>query len=48
MLNQINRNTAWLADLAVINAQIEAHGMPAQAPRSTAKRGRIRTPLWEE
>ncbi|WP_242187186.1 hypothetical protein [Sphingomonas sp. CARO-RG-8B-R24-01] len=46
MLDQTTRTQAWLVDLAAINSEIAAHGLPA--PRRAAKRSRRRKPLWEE
>ena len=48
MLDHTIRTRNWLADLANINAEIEAHGMPAPAPRAAGKRARKLKPLWEE
>ena len=45
---QTARTQAWLADLAAIQAEIAAHGMPAPAPRTARKRARKLKPLWEE
>ncbi|WP_207774279.1 MULTISPECIES: hypothetical protein, partial [Bacteria] len=44
---QTARTQVWLAELASIQAEIEAHGMPA-APRPARKRTRKLKPLWEE
>ncbi len=44
---QTARTQAWLLDLAKIQAEIAAHGMP-EAPRPTRKRTRKLKPLWEE
>lgn len=46
MLDHTTRTQAWLADLAAINAQIDAIGLPAQ--RQSPKRARKLKPLWEE
>lgn len=46
MFDHTARTQAWLADLAAINAEIEAGGMPS--PRPTTKRTRKLKPLWEE
>ena len=46
MLNQSARTRAWLMDLAAINVEIEAAGLPA--PRRARKRARELKPLWEE
>lgn len=48
MHTQTARIQAWLAELASIQAEIAAHGMPAPAPRPAAKRTRKLRPLWEE
>ena len=48
MHTQTARNQVWLAELASIQAEIEAHGMPAPAPRPARKRTRKLKPLWEE
>jgi len=48
MLIHTIRTQAWLADLAAIQAEIEAQGMPAPAPRAARKRARKLKPLWEE
>jgi hypothetical protein len=45
---QTARIQAWLADFAIIQAEIALHGMPAPAPRPTRKRTRKLKPLWEE
>ena len=45
---QTARTQAWLAELASIQAEIAAHGMPAPAPRPAGKRTRKFKPLWEE
>ncbi len=45
---QTARTQVWLADLASIQAEIAAHGMPAPAPRGARKRARKLKPLWEE
>ena len=42
------RTQAWLAELASIQAEIAAHGIPAPAPRPAGKRTRKLKPLWEE
>ena len=42
------RTQAWLVELASIQAEIAAHGMPAPAPRAAGKRTRKLKPLWEE
>ncbi len=42
------RTQAWLEDLASIQAEIAAHGMPAPAPRAAGKRARKLKPLWDE
>ncbi|KQN90776.1 hypothetical protein ASE90_16950 [Sphingomonas sp. Leaf67] len=47
MQTQTARTQAWLADLAKIQVEIAAHGMP-EAPRPTRKRTRKLKPLWEE
>lgn len=47
MHTQTARTRAWLADLARIQAEIEANGMP-EAPRPARKRTRKIKPLWEE
>lgn len=41
------RTQVWLAELASIQAEIEANGMPA-ATRPARKRTRKLKPLWEE
>ena len=46
MFDHTARTQAWREDLAAINAEIEANGMPA--PRPTAKRTRKLKPLWEQ
>lgn len=46
MLDQLTRTQAWLADLAAINAELEAGALPT--PRPAPKRARKRKPLWEE
>ena len=45
---QTARTQAWLAELASIQAEIAAHGIPAPAPRPAGKRARKLKPLWEE
>ena len=45
---QTARTQAWLAELASIQAEIAAHGMPAPALRPAGKRTRKLKPLWEE
>ncbi|WP_380784500.1 hypothetical protein [Sphingomonas sp. R86520] len=45
---QTARTQAWLAELASIQAEIAAHGIPAPAPRPAGKRTRKLKPLWEE
>ncbi|NYI25032.1 MULTISPECIES: hypothetical protein [Sphingobium] len=45
MFDMHARTQAWMADLAVINAEIDRSGFPA--PRK-AKRSRKLKPLWEE
>jgi len=45
MIDQHNRTQIWLTDLARINAEVEANGLPS--PRK-AKRARKLKPLWEE
>lgn len=47
MLDQTARTQAWLADLAAINTEIEANGVPVP-PRPARKRARKLRPLWEE
>ena len=47
MLDHTARTQAWLADLAAINAEIEANGMPIPH-RPERKRARKLKPLWEE
>lgn len=47
MLDQTARTQAWLADLAAINAEIEANGLPV-LQRPERKRARKLKPLWEE
>jgi len=42
------RTQAWRSDLASIQAEIAAHGMPAPAHRVARKRARKLKPLWEE
>lgn len=46
MIDQSARTQTWLADLAAIVAEIEAHGMPV--PRPSTRRVRKLKPLWEE
>ena len=46
MLDHTARAQAWLADLAAINAQIEACGLPARRP--SPRRTRKLKPVWEE
>jgi len=46
MLDQSVRTRAWLMDLAAINAEIDAAGLPT--PRRARKRARKLKPLWEE
>lgn len=48
MYVQTARNQAWLVELASIQAEIAAHGMPAPVPRPAGKRTRKFKPLWEE
>lgn len=48
MLDHPTRTRTWLAELASINAEIAAHGMPGPAPRPARKRTRKLKPLWEE
>ncbi len=48
MHTQTARTQAWLAEIASIQAEIAAHGMPAPAPRAASKRARKLKPLWEE
>jgi hypothetical protein len=45
---QTARTQAWLAELASIQAEIAAHGMPEPAPPPAVKRMRKLKPLWEE
>ena len=45
---QTARTQAWLAELASIQAEIAAHGMPERAPLPSVKRTRKLKPLWEE
>ena len=45
---QTARTQAWLAELASIQAEITAHGMPAPALRPAGSRTRKLKPLWEE
>ena len=40
------RTLAWLADLAIINAEIDRNGLLAPLARKT--RSRKLRPLWEE
>ena len=47
MLDQTARIQTWLAELAAINAEIEANGVPTP-PRPARKRARKLKPLWEE
>ncbi|MDJ0275991.1 hypothetical protein QLH51_04125 [Sphingomonas sp. 2R-10] len=47
MHTQTARTQSWLAELASIQAEIEALGMP-EAPRPARKRNRKFKPLWEE
>lgn len=46
MVDQSARNQNWLADLAAINAEIDA--IPPRLPKPTRKRVRKPKPLWEE
>jgi hypothetical protein len=46
MLDYHIRTRSWLADLALIAAEIEANGLPC--PPRKAKRLRKLKPLWEE
>lgn len=48
MLDTHSRTQAWLADLAAINAEIEANGLPSPCPTARRKRNRKLKPLWEE
>ena len=48
MHTQTARTQVWIAEFARIQAEIEAHGMPAPAPRAARKRARKLKPLWEE
>ena len=45
---QTARTQAWLAELANIQAEIAAHGMPERAALPAVKRTRKLKPLWEE
>jgi hypothetical protein len=47
MHTQTARTQVWLMELASIQAEIGAHGMP-KPPRPAAKRTRKLKPLWEE
>lgn len=47
MHTQTAHTQSWLAELASIQAEIEAYGMP-EAPRPPRKRTRNLKPLWEE
>ncbi len=46
MLEQTPRTQAWLADLAMIVAEMDAGARPT--PRLPRKRTRKLKPLWEE
>lgn len=46
MFEQTPRTQAWLADLAMIVAEMDAG--PALSPRLPRKRSRKLKPLWEE
>lgn len=48
MHTETARTQVWLAELASIQAEIAAHGMPAPALRPIRKRTRKLKPLWEE
>lgn len=45
---QTARTQAWLAELASIQAEIAAHGMPERSPLPVVKRSRKLKPFWEE
>ena len=47
MTDRTARTQAWLADLAAINAEIDAHGLPLPAPRTPATPPRKLKPLGE-
>lgn len=47
MFDHTTQTRAWLAELAAINAQIEACGIPTPSP-TVKKRTRKLKPLWEE
>lgn len=48
MLNDHARNRIWLLDLAAINAEIDASGVPSPTRRARRNRARKLKPLWEE
>jgi hypothetical protein len=48
MCNQLDRTLAWVAELANIQAEIAAKGIPAPATRTVRTRRRELKPLWEE
>jgi hypothetical protein len=46
MLNTTTHTQAWLADLNQIITEIDTQGITR--PAKTARRKRVRKPLWEE
>lgn len=47
MLDTTTRTTSWLADLALINADIARNGLPSPSPRK-GRRARKVQPWWED